>query len=240
MVFGAECKHSRPSGSVPPAPKTSPHARTSSEVAQPWTSSSFSSLPLGGQVKKGESRGAPSVAPREGSSPPARPRSIEKDGSVSSCSSGTCECASVSSAPSGVVEGEVAHSQQMPPLPAPLPRLPLPAHRSMLCDAISLESLWRSAPILNPPGFPDLRIEEQGRTTEPALCRTVLVTRGCRSRSHFAYRLWSSSRERRRRSSSRSLSSREWSRSSDCSRSSRVRSHSRVDRSLSSDRYRSR
>ena len=67
----AERKRSLPSGSAPPAPKTSPHARTSSEATQPGTSSSFSSLPLGGQVKKGESQGAPSVAPHEGSSPPA-------------------------------------------------------------------------------------------------------------------------------------------------------------------------
>ena len=46
------------------------------------------------------------------------------------------------------------------PLPAPLPRLPLPAHHSTLCDVVSRESLRRSAPILDPPVFPDLRIEE--------------------------------------------------------------------------------
>ena len=67
----AERKHSRPSGSVPPALKASPLARTSSEVTQPGTSSSSASLPSGGQVKKGESRGAPDVAPRGASSPPA-------------------------------------------------------------------------------------------------------------------------------------------------------------------------
>ena len=50
----AERKRSRPSGSVPPVPKTSSRARTSSEVTQPGTSSSSSSsLPSGGQDKRG-------------------------------------------------------------------------------------------------------------------------------------------------------------------------------------------
>ena len=62
------------------------------------------------------------------------------------------------------------------PLPAPLPLLPLPAHRSTLCDAMSRESLRRSAPVLDPPVFPNLQIEEQGRIAEPALGRTALVT----------------------------------------------------------------
>ena len=62
------------------------------------------------------------------------------------------------------------------PLPAPLPRLPLPAHHSTLCDVVSRESLRWSAPGLDPPVFPDLRIEEQGRITEPALSRPALVT----------------------------------------------------------------
>ena len=46
-------KKSRPSGSVPPAPGASPRAGTSSEVPQPGTSSSPSSRPSGGQVKRG-------------------------------------------------------------------------------------------------------------------------------------------------------------------------------------------
>ena len=46
------------------------------------------------------------------------------------------------------------------PLPALLPRLPLPAHHCTLCDVVSRESLRRSAPIRDPPVFPDLRIEE--------------------------------------------------------------------------------
>ena len=62
------------------------------------------------------------------------------------------------------------------PLPAPLPWLLLPTHRSMLCDVMSQEKLRRTAPFLDPPVFPNLRIEEQGRIVEPALDRTALVT----------------------------------------------------------------
>ena len=53
---------SRPSGSVPSAPPTSPFAETSLGVSLPETSASSSSLPLGWQGKGGGgSRGAPSV-----------------------------------------------------------------------------------------------------------------------------------------------------------------------------------
>ena len=64
-------KKSRPSGSVPPAPGASLLAGTSSELPQPGTSSSSSSRPSGGQVKRGGSQGAPGVVSREASSPPA-------------------------------------------------------------------------------------------------------------------------------------------------------------------------
>ena len=52
-------KSSRPSGSVPTAPPTSPRAETSSGVSLPGTSSS--SLPFGGQGKREGSQGAPGV-----------------------------------------------------------------------------------------------------------------------------------------------------------------------------------
>ena len=53
---------SRPSGSVPSAPSPSLFAETSLGVLLPGPSSSSSSLPLGGQGKRGGgSRGAPSV-----------------------------------------------------------------------------------------------------------------------------------------------------------------------------------
>ena len=62
------------------------------------------------------------------------------------------------------------------PLPTPLPRLLLPAHHSILRDVMSREKFRRTAPLLDPPVFPDLRIEEQGRIAELALGRTALVT----------------------------------------------------------------
>ena len=57
------CKtSSRPSGSVPSAPSTSLFAETSLGVSLPGSSSSSSSLPLGGQGKRGGGVwGAPSV-----------------------------------------------------------------------------------------------------------------------------------------------------------------------------------
>ena len=112
-LFAKKRKRSCPSGSVPPAPGASPRARTSSEVPQPGTSSS-SSRPSGGQDKRRGSRGATSVASLEASSRPAQPRSRERGGSVSGRSYVAHERASVSSAPSGAAEGEVARSQWTP------------------------------------------------------------------------------------------------------------------------------
>ena len=82
-------KSSRPSGSVPTAPPTSPRADTSSGVSLPGTSSS-SSLPLGGQWKQEGSQGAPGVLSGGGgaSSPPARSRSSGRGGGASGLSSG--------------------------------------------------------------------------------------------------------------------------------------------------------
>ena len=62
------------------------------------------------------------------------------------------------------------------PLPAPLPWLLLPAHHSTLHNVMSREKFRRTAPLLDPPVFPDLRIEGQGRIVELALGRTALVT----------------------------------------------------------------
>ena len=61
------------------------------------------------------------------------------------------------------------------PLPALLPRLTLPAHHCTLCEVVSRGSLRRSAPVRDPPVFPNLRIEEQRRIVEPALGRAALV-----------------------------------------------------------------
>ena len=81
-------KPSRPSGSVPPAPLTSPHAVSPSGVSRPGTSSSSSSRPSGGQGKQGGSQGALVVVSREAPSPPAQSRSSERGGSVSGQLSG--------------------------------------------------------------------------------------------------------------------------------------------------------
>ena len=82
-------KSSRPSGSAPTAPSTSPRAETSSGVSLPGpSSSSSSSLPLGGQGKQERSQGAPGVLSGGASSPPARSRSSARGGGASRLSSG--------------------------------------------------------------------------------------------------------------------------------------------------------
>ena len=73
------CKtSSRPSGSVPSAPSTSLFAETSLEVSLPGSSSSSSSLPLGGQGKRGGVWGAPSVFMR--CFLPSRPTLVRREG----------------------------------------------------------------------------------------------------------------------------------------------------------------
>ena len=192
----------------------------------------------------GGSRGAPGVASREASSPPARPRSSERGGSVSGRSSAVRKRASVSSAPSGAVEGEVARSQWMPPARAASsvasPHSSQHAlRRGESGESSVVRSRWRSSRVF--------QSSDRGtRKDRRAHSRSDSSRdRSRRSRSRCAYRSWSSGRERRRRESSRSLSSRErlrhdQSRSSDRSRSHCVRSRSRGDRSRSSERYRSR
>ena len=70
---------SRPSGSVPSAPSTSLFAETSLGVSLPGSSSSSSSsLPLGGQGKRGGSRGAPSVFYEV--LPPSRSTLVRREG----------------------------------------------------------------------------------------------------------------------------------------------------------------
>ena len=102
----------RPSGSVPPAPLTSPRAETPSGASQSGTSSSSLSRPLGGQARREGSQGAPGAVSREASSPPTGSRSSERGGSVSGLSSVAREHAPSSSAPSGAGVGGVARSQR--------------------------------------------------------------------------------------------------------------------------------
>ena len=208
-----ERKRSRPSDSVPPALGASPRAGTSSEVPQPGTSSSSSSRPSGGQ----DERGGVHLVLRPVRLPPL-----------------PLDLGPASAPPSLQLLRELQRGGLLGrsglPLPAPLPRLLLPTHHSMLRDVMSWEKLRWTAPVLDPPVLPDLRIEEQGRIVEPVLDRTALVTVAVvLTLAPLTVR----GRERRRQSSSRSLLYRERSRSS-------VRSRSRGDQSRSSNRYRSR
>ena len=234
-------KSVRPSGSVPPAPRASPRAGTSSEVPQPGTSSSSFSRPSGGQdMRGGGSQGTPGVVFHGASSPPARPRSSERGGgSVSGLSSVVRERASVSSAPSGAGGGGVSRSRRTPPAHAASsvasPRSSQHAlRRGELGEVSEDRSLARSSRVSR-------SSERETRKNRRAHSRLDSSRdRGRRPCSRSSSCSRTRGRERRRRSSSRSLSSRERSRSSDRSRSRRVRSGSRGDWFRSSDRYRSR
>ena len=124
----------------------------------------------------GGSQGAPGVVSREASSPPARPRSSERVGGVSLDICPLRASAPLSLQPLWELERGRLLGLSGLPLPALLPRLLLPAHHSTLGDVMSREKFRWTAPLPDPPVFPDLRIEEQGRIVELALGRTALVT----------------------------------------------------------------
>ena len=169
----AQRKHSRPSGSLPPAPKTSPCAWTSSEVKHPEASSS--SLPSGGQAKRGGGLGMHLVL--RPVRLPLLPLDLGPARGVEV--SLVVRLVRASSLLSPLLLWELGRWELLVrsrrPLPMLLPRLPLPAHHCTLCDVVSRESLRRSASVRDLPVFPDLRIEEQGRIVEPALGRAALV-----------------------------------------------------------------
>ena len=225
-----ERKRSRPSGSLPPATATSPRRGGLRK------SCALRPLPLllpslqEGRLRVG-GLGMHLVLRREASSPPARGVEVSLVARLVRASA---------LLPPRFLR-ELGRGRLLVrsgcPLPAPLPRLALPAHHSTLCDVVSRESLWRFAPVLDPPMFPDLRIEEQGRIVGPTLGRPALVTGPVVLTLAL---LPARGRERRRRASSWSLSSRERSQSSDRSRSLWVRSCSQGERSRASDHYRSR
>ena len=103
-------KSSRPSGSVPTAPPTSSRMETSSGVSLPGTSSSSSSLPLGGQGRQEGAQGAPGVC--LGGLPPlpldlGRARGVEVP---LGCTSGAHGRAPASPSPSGAGEVGAARS----------------------------------------------------------------------------------------------------------------------------------
>ena len=196
-----------PSGSVPPARKTSPRAETSSGVSRPGTSSSSSSRPLGGQGKQKGSRGAPGVVLGGAPSPPARPRSNERGGSASRHSSGAGGLAPSSPSPSGGGGAGVARSLQTPisrvsdvvDSPQFSPHVPRRGN--------SRESSASCSRVLSSHGS---RSSECGSRKDKRARSRESSSRGRRrcSLSRFSSRSWSRGRERRQRSSSASLSSR--------------------------------
>ena len=228
---------SRPSGSVPSAPPTSPRAETSSGVSLPGTSSSSSSLPLGGQEG---SQGAPGVLSGGASSPPdlGRVRGVEVPLG--------CRLGRAATLPLLLLL-RVRAKWELParcrlPFPAPPTSLSLPnSHRTF--HNVRIRGRLRSlATVCYPPMVLDLRIVEHGRIRGPG---HVGVACGCRCgyRSRSSSRLRSRGRGRRLQLSSAWLSSRARSRrvrsrSSDRYRSRRGGSWSRCDRSRSLDRYR--
>ena len=193
-----------------------------------------------GRIRWGGSQGAPGVVSREASSPPARPRSSERGGSVSGHSSVARERASVSAAPSGAGEGEVAWSQRTSPARAASsvasPCSSQHARRRDESREVSVDRSFSLSSRVSRSSDRGTRKDRRARSRSDSS-----RDRGRRSRSRSSYCSRSRGREHRRRSSSRSQSScerlrRERSRYSDRSCSRRVRSRSRGDRS----RYRSR
>ena len=150
----------------------------------------------------GASRGAPGVASREASSPPARPRSSEKGGSVSGRSSAAHERASVSSAPSGAREGEVARSQRTPPVRATSSVVSPRSSQHALRRGESGES---SVVCSHSRSYRVSRSSDRGTRKDRRARRSRSDSsrdRSHHSRSRSAYLSRSSGRERRRRVSS--------------------------------------
>ena len=220
-------------GLFPPAPWATPRAGTSSEVPQPGTSSSSFSRPSGGQDKRGGGGLRVHLVLCPGRLPPlpldlglargggeclwtfvhcARAR-LCLFSPFGSWGWGGCSVATDSPCPCASSVASPRSSQHA-------------LRRGESREVSEDRSLARSSRVS--------RSSDRGTRKD---CRARSRSdssrdRGRRSRFRSSYRPRSSGRERQRRSSSRSLSSRERSRSSD-------RYRSRRDRSRSSDRYRS-
>ena len=234
-----ERKKHCPSGSVPPAQQSSPRVETSSGVSRPGTSSSSSSLPLGGQGRQEGSQGTPGVVSGGAPSPPARPRSSERGGSASGHSFGAGGLAPASPFPSGAGEVGAARSLQTPlsrasdfvvsPQFSPhVPRCENSRETSESCHRVLSSRGSRSS---DRGSRKDKRARSR-RSSSRGRCRSSRFRSSSCSRSR--------GRERRRRSSSSSLSSRARSRRERSRSSDRYRSRRGSSRSRSSDRYRSR
>ena len=249
----------RPSGSVPSAPSTSLFAETSLGVSLPGSSSSSSSLPLGGQGKRGGSRVAPRVV--GGYFLPSRSTLVWWGGADVPLGI----CLSRAGSLLLLLLREVGTRELALLLRTPFPApslLTLPNSHRTFHDVRIRGSLQSLAPAFYPPASPALRGVARGWIRGLGHVRLALVDvavalalspltvprlwgreRGGRSSSASRFsrglsrcgRSRSSGRYRSQRGSSRSR--RAWSRSSDRYRSRRDRS--RRGRSRSFDRYRS-
>ena len=171
-----ERKRSSPSGSLPPATATSPRVGTSSEVLHPEPLLLLLPSLQEGRLREGGGGLGMHLVLRPVRLP-LLPLDLGPARGVEVCLVARPVRASAPVSPRLLRElgrGRLLVRSGLP-LPAPLPRLPVPAHHSTLCDVVSRESLRRSTPILDPPVFPDLRIEEQGRIAGLALGRPALV-----------------------------------------------------------------
>ena len=159
--------YSRPSGSVPSAPPTSPRTETSSGVSLPGTSSS--SLPLGGQGKQEGSQGAPGVL--SGGLPPlpldlGRARGVEVP---LGCRLGALPLLLRERA-KWELPARCRLLFQAPPTSLSLPN----SHRTF--HDVRIRGRLRSlATACYPPVVLDLRIEEQGRIRGPGHVGVALV-----------------------------------------------------------------
>ena len=168
-------KSSRPSGSVPTAPPTSPRADTSSGVSRPGTSSSSSSLPLGGQGKREGSQGAP-VFFCLGGLPPL-PLDLGRAGGVEVPLG--CRLGRAGALPLLLLLRERA-KWELParcrlPFPTPPTSLSLPNSHHTFHDVRIRGRLQSLATACYPPVVLDLRIEEQGRIRGPGREGVALV-----------------------------------------------------------------
>ena len=151
---------SRPSGSVPSAPSTSLFVETSLGVSLPGSSSS-SSLPLGGQGKRGGSRGAPSVFMR--CFLPSRSTwSGERGGSASGHLSVACGLAPSSPPPSGGGGAGVGSLAADALFPASPSLLTLPNSHRTFHDVRIRGSLQSLAPAFYPPASHALQSVARG------------------------------------------------------------------------------
>ena len=143
-----------------------PCARISSEVTLPEALPSSSSLPFEGREERGGLGMHLVLLPVGLFSPPARPVSSERGGSATGRSSGArwdfCLFGS--------------RSRRSPAACSAPSLVGSPSHHSMLCEVMSWESLRRPAPVSDPPGLPEFRLEKQGRIVGPAHGCMVLVT----------------------------------------------------------------